>query len=143
MSYKFGRNSVIKLSSCHEDLQKIMYVAIDRSMVDFGISEGKRSLARQHELYKKGLSRIDGVNRTGKHNLNPSMAVDIYAFVNGKGNWDDAHLGYLAGIILRVAEELLEEGEISHRVRWGGDWDMDGVIALDHNLKDLPHFELI
>jgi peptidoglycan LD-endopeptidase CwlK len=143
MSYSFSKMSLSKLETCHEDLQKIMKEAISRSVVDFGISEGQRNLARQHELYKKGLSRIDGINRLGKHNLTPSMAVDVYAFVQGRGNWDDAHLGYLAGVIIQVAKELLDKGEISHKLRWGGDWDSDGVIAIDHSLKDLPHYELI
>lgn len=143
MSYSFGQTSLTKLNSCHRDLQLIMTEAISRSKVDFGISEGKRSLARQQELYRKGLSRIDGVRKTGKHNLVPSMAVDIYAWVQGRGNWDDAHLGYLAGVVIRAADDLLEGGKITHKIRWGGDWDGDGIIALDHSLKDLPHFELI
>lgn len=143
MNYSFGQMSLSKLNSCHKDLQLIMLDAISQSKVDFGISEGKRSLPKQQELYKKGLSRIDGINKRGKHNMTPSMAVDIYAWVQGKGNWDDAHLGYLAGVILRSADDLYGEGRIDHKVRWGGDWDGDGIIALDHSLKDLPHFELI
>ena len=137
MSFKFGQNSREKLESCHPKLQRVMNLAISRSYVDFGISEGYRTLARQYELFKKGLSRIDGINRVGKHNHNPSLAVDIYAWVDGKAMWDDAHLGYLAGVILQCGKEL------GIKLRWGGDWDRDGIIAIDHKLKDLPHYELI
>jgi peptidoglycan L-alanyl-D-glutamate endopeptidase CwlK len=44
--------------------------------------------------------------------------------------------------VLGVAERLYNEGRISHRLRWGGDWDMDTKVS-DNDFDDLVHFELV
>ena len=77
-----------------------------------------------------------------KHNYSPSLAVDIYPYFNNGANWDNEHLSYLSGIIHAVSEMLLIEGKISHRIRWGGNFDMDGEI-LEQSFDDRPHFELV
>ena len=141
--FKFGKNSKEKLSTCHVDLQLIMNTVINITDVDFGISEGNRSLAKQHQYFVEGKSKIDGIVRKGKHNYLPSLAVDIYPYFDGGAKWDNEHLSYLAGIIHAVAEMLYAQGKISHKIRWGGNWDMDGVILLDQSFDDRPHFELI
>jgi len=120
-----------------------MYEAIKITNIDFGIAEGHRSIVLQQKYYKQGKSKIDGINKMGKHNYNPSLAVDIYAYVNGKAIWDKEHLSYLSGIIHAVTELLYKEGKITHKIRWGGNWDMDGTILLDQSFDDRPHYELI
>jgi peptidoglycan L-alanyl-D-glutamate endopeptidase CwlK len=140
---KFGRSSKEKLATCHDDLQLIMQEAVSVSDVDFGISEGFRTIELQQKYFNEGRSKIDGVNKKGKHNYSPSLASDIYAYVDGKANYEEEHLSYLAGLIHGVSEMLLKQGKISHRVRWGGNWDMDGTIILDQTFQDRPHFELV
>ncbi len=49
---------------------------------------------------------------------------------------------FLAGIVIGIADEMYKSGEVSHKVRWGGDWDRDGDFN-DETFKDLWHFELI
>lgn len=141
--YRFGRTSEKRLETCHPDLQMIMHTAIRRSSIDFGIAEGHRSIERQKQLYDEGKSRIDGITKKGKHNYNPSLAADVYAWYDGKANWDTESLCYIAGVVQATAVELFDAGKISHKIRWGGNWDMDGVILLDQNFDDAPHFELI
>ena len=80
MSFKFSKKSKLHLETCHISLQKIMLLAIFRSKIDFGISEGFRSVDRQNKLFHKKLTKIDGINKKGKHNLSPSQAVDIFAY---------------------------------------------------------------
>lgn len=143
--FKFGQKSLEKLATCHPELQLIAQEAIKYSTVDFGINEGHRSPERQKELFDKGWSRIDGISRKGKHNYNPSLAFDIKIYVPGKPElaYDKAHLAYVGGVILTVAKKLKEEGKIKHNLRYGGDWDGDGQLLYDHDLQDLPHFELV
>ena len=59
--------------------------------------------------------------------------------------YDEVHLAFVMGIIWACGQELKEQGEITHNLRWGGNWDTDGVIALDRDqsFDDLPHIELI
>ena len=144
----FGKNSLEKLYTCHVDLQKILSLAISRTNVDFGISEGYRSLERQKMLFDDGKSTIDGISKKGMHNHNPSLAADLYIYhsdaeTRKKIAYDKIHLAYIVGIISCCAAELLEEGKITHKIRWGGNWDSDGVIMIDQKFQDLPHIELI
>lgn len=144
MAFSFGKRSLDNLATCHEDLQIIAEESIINSQIDFGISEGYRSVERQKELYDKQLSKIDGINKKGKHNYSPSLAFDIYAYVSGKRNlaYDEKHLCLIAGTIIATANRLFRDGSISHVIRWGGNWDGDGEIVYDQGFVDLPHFEL-
>jgi len=141
--YSLGTTSIEKLYTCHNDLVRIIELAITLSKIDFGVAEGHRTVAKQQEYYKQGKSKVDGVTTKGKHNYEPSLAVDIYAYVNGKASWEVSHLSYIAGVIMTCAEILYKQGAITHRLRWGGNWDCDGEIITDQLFVDSPHFELI
>lgn len=157
MGFKFGKSSNNRVKSCHEDLQKILYLAIGRSVIDFGVAEGHRPISLQREYYavgrtkdlhKKPITNIDGINKKGKHNYEPSEAADIFVWHNDKEirmkiAYDKVHLAYVMGIIYSCAEELLEKGKITHKIRWGGNWDSDGIIIFDQSFDDLPHIEII
>ena len=134
---KFGKRSKEALASCHPDLKEIMNEAI--KYYDFSVLEGHRSVERQLELYTDGKSKIDGVKKKGMHNYLPSLAVDIVPYPI---DWEDANrFHFLAGLVFGVAERLLAEGKITHKLRWGGDWDRDGDFK-DQTFIDYPHFEL-
>lgn len=140
--YAFGETSKNRLATCHPDLQLIANTAITISHIDFGIAEGHRSVERQKKLFDEGKSRIDGISKLGKHNHMPSMAFDVYAWVDGKASWDEKYLTYIGGVITATAAMLLRKGSIERTLRWGGNWDGDGKIIYDQNFIDLPHFEL-
>ena len=146
--YSFGSSSMDKLNTCHKDLIEIMNLAISRSKVDFGISEGHRSLERQKLLFDQGKSKIDGIKSKGKHNYYPSMAVDLYVYhpdddTRRKLAYDKMHLAYIAGVIDSCAQELFLRGIITHKIRWGANWNSDGIIDYDQAFDDFPHFELV
>lgn len=140
--FNFGKTSSKKLKTCHQDLVAIFSLAIKRSAIDFGIAEGYRSPEKQNEYFREGKSKIDGINKKGKHNYSPSLAVDFYAYYNGKAHWDLPSLCYIGGVVESCARELYEIGEISHLIRWGANWDRDGVILTDQSFDDAPHVEL-
>jgi peptidoglycan L-alanyl-D-glutamate endopeptidase CwlK len=142
--HKFGKRSLEKLETCHEDLQKIMKLAISRSRIDFGISEGHRSEERQLDLYEIGKSKV----KFGKHNESPSMACDIYvwhddATIRREKQYDAESLAYIAGIVVSCAAELKEKSEVKHDIRIGLNWDMDGEIVTDQSFYDGCHYEIV
>lgn len=153
---EYSNRSSEKLNSCHRDLQLIFKQAIQWSKVDFGISEGHRSVDRQRRLYavgrteelhKKPITFVDGIIKKSKHNKIPSDALDIYSYVSDKNMlkkimYDPNHLSYIAGVVDSAAEYLFSLGRITHKIRWGGNWDGDGIIKEDQSFDDLPHFEL-
>ena len=143
MNYIFGKLSKENLFTCHPDLQLIAEESLKISQVDFGITEGHRTLEKQQEYFETGASKCDGVTKISKHQSLPSMAMDIRVYVPDKPklSYDIAHLAYLGGVISAVAERLLMEGKITHKIRWGGNFDMDNEI-LEQDFDDMPHYEL-
>lgn len=150
--YRFGNKSASQLSTCHKDIQIILNEAI--KIYDFSVLEGIRTSTRQMMLFKDGKSTLDGVNKKSKHQGRGdsqgnivSYAVDLYPYYKGFDAFNDKNgdkmFYYMAGIIMAIAEKLLEEKRISHRLRWGGNWDDDMDFFQDSNFFDLPHFELV
>lgn len=130
-----SQRSLDRLSTCDPRLVRVVRRAEKLSCYDFTVLEGHRSVERQKELFDQGYSKIDGISRKGKHNYNPSLAVDLAPY---PVSWDSKELwkfDVLAGAIFAAAEI---EGV---KIRWGGDWDSDGNRQ-EHSFLDLPHFEL-
>lgn len=136
---KFGNRSKANLDTADPRLQRVCYRALSYGVMDFSVIEGHRTIEKQQKLYAEGKSQIDGITRKGKHNENPSLAVDLLPYphkINGVNVWEDKQrFSVLAGLILAAAAE---EGVT---LRWGGDWDGDGNNA-DSSFHDMPHFEL-
>ncbi len=162
MAWQWGNKSSRILTELERDLVMILDWGLQYSPVDFGLNEGHRPPAKQLEYFKKGRKKVNGKwvpissNRKGiitncdgffiksKHNYSPSDAVDIYIYVLGKPSltYDVAHLSLVAGVLIASAAFLFEQGKITHKLRWGGNWDKDGEILFDQEFDDLPHLEL-
>jgi peptidoglycan L-alanyl-D-glutamate endopeptidase CwlK len=152
----YGKKSKQRLSEGHVDIQKIFNLFITRTSVDVSIIEVHRPVTVQQEYYKIGrtielnrkpITKIDGINKLGKHNLLPSEAVDFMIWHNDKEirnkiAWDKSHLSYVAGMLQSCAFELYDKKEITHLLRWGANWDKDGVLFFDQDFDDAPHVEL-
>ena len=141
--YEYSRTSKERLETCHQNIQRVFNLAIQRSCVDFGIAEGHRALERQRKLYAKGrtepgdiVTYVDGVSELSKHNYTPSKGIDIYAWVNGKAVWKGKYMAYLAGVIMSCAKEL------KVNLVWGANWDNDGQLYDDQNFIDAPHYQI-
>ena len=146
---EFSTTSKERRDTCHPDLIKILDLAITLSAIDFGVSEGHRPTARQQKLYAQGrtepgkiVTRVDGITQKSRHQTNPSEAVDLYAYYNGRAQWKQIDLAYIAGVMQAAARILFAKGTISHLVTWGGNWDNDGIILIDQSFDDAPHFQL-
>ena len=140
---RWSRRSLKNLSTCHEDL----IFLFDNVLQEFDCSVicGHRNEEDQHKAFVTGFSKLDWPD--GKHNSWPSDAVDASPYLSDiriDGN-NPKHLKYFyhfSGIVLGVASELYKQGAMAHRVRFGGDWDMDDNMD-DQTLNDLYHYELI
>lgn len=161
MGNSFDRESMKHYRTLHSDLQLILDCTISKCAINFFLTEGHRPPEKQIEYFKKGrrqqsdgtwivvnqkdvITNVDGYKVKGSHNLFPSMAVDIAIRVPGKSSltYDIAHLSYVAGCMITIANRLYEEGKIKHKLRWGADWDRDGDLS-DNVIVDKPHFELV
>ena len=135
--YAFGKESEKQLITCDPRIQEIMRIAIVRSVVDFGINEGHRTLALQQKYFAEGASEKDGIINLSKHQSLPSEAVDVFAWVNSKRNYGLVYMAYLAGLFNSIAKEL------GYSLRWGANWDNDGELMTDQKFQDTCHHEVI
>jgi len=127
--YKFGSRSRKHLVTLDERLQKVLNEVI--KYVDCSIIEGHRSAERQNKLFEEGRTKVKYPN--GRHNSNPSRAVDVVPYPI---DWDDRERFHLfAGFVIGIAQSM------GIKLRWGGDWNMNFEVD-DNNFDDFPHFEL-
>lgn len=121
MSFKFTQRSLDNLKGVHPDLIKVANKGLQLTPIDFGITEGLRTLQRQKELVKIGASRtLDSRHLTG-------YAIDVVAYVEGKVRWDWPLYNQIAIAMKKAASAL------NIPIVWGGDWV---------HFPDGPHFEL-
>jgi len=126
---KFGKRSKERLETCDNRLQLVFNEVI--RYVDCSILEGHRSAERQDKLFEEGKTKVKYPN--GRHNANPSRAVDVAPYPI---DWDDRERFHLfAGFVLGIAKAMGIE------LRWGGDWNMNFEVD-DNQFDDFPHFEL-
>ena len=149
--YQFGNRSQKQLELAHPDLRKILVCALSHSMIDFGISQTARTFEEQLGHFTAQRSKLDPrvpeLLEAAKHVITETRplaeAADIYAYHPSQDiAYSKDHLCYIAGVICATAIDLYNDDKIDHLIRWGGNWDSDGVILLDQNFNDLPHFEL-
>jgi peptidoglycan L-alanyl-D-glutamate endopeptidase CwlK len=131
MPFILGQKSLDRLTGVHPDLVKVVKRAIEITEHDFSVIEGLRSIERQKLLMEEGATRTLNSKHI-KQKDGFGHAVDLYP-VGRPTPWDKTPI--VAKAILSAAEEL------GVKVRWGGDWNMNGD-SKDEKFYDSPHFEL-
>ncbi len=144
--FRLSARSLRALAGVHPDLVRVVRRALALSAVDFVVTEGLRTRARQAELVKAGASTTMNSRHLTGH------AVDLAAWV-GEVRWDMGLYYQIAGAVQSASRELAVP------VRWGGAWArLDTPAATPAQLVtayvaacraakrrpyiDGPHFEL-
>lgn len=144
--FKFSKRSERNLESVHPYLAMAVRKALSYGDTDFSVVEGVRSVERQRELYSKGATRT----MNSLHLEQPDgygHAVDLYPWpidmeaVRRNSAVEIVRFGVIKGLVFAAFKELETDGLVSGKLRWGGDWDMDGQ-TLDHSFFDAPHIEI-
>ena len=120
-NFKFSQRSENNMKGVNPDLVKIVRRALQLSPVDFGITEGLRTVERQRQLVAAGKSQTMNSRHISGH------AVDVFAYPTSAGSWEWKYYEQIATAFKQAAKEL------NIPVEWGGDWK---------TLKDGPHFQL-
>ena len=118
-NFKWSQRSLKALKGIHPDLRKVCDLALELTPIDFIITEGKRSLAKQREYVKKGASR------TMKSRHLTGHAVD---FVDVGASYNHERMTQIAMAFKQAAKHL------GIPITWGGDWK---------SFVDTPHIELL
>jgi peptidoglycan L-alanyl-D-glutamate endopeptidase CwlK len=150
MSFKLSTRSLGKLEGVDSRLIDVVERAIELTKVDFGVIYGMRTLEEQEKLVAAGKSQ------TMKSNHLIGKAVDLMAYVDGKGVWELNVYDDLCDAMKEAAEEL------GTPIKWGAAWSEGDIrtypgTAEDAMMKyidlrrsqgrrpfiDGPHFELM
>lgn len=126
----FSARSRERLETCDERLVAVFDEVVKH--FDCTILEGWRSEEDQNEAFRTGRSKLKYPD--GKHNKQPSFAVDVAPYPVDWENLD--RFRYFAGFVMGIASQM------GTRLRWGGDWDGDTELR-DQRFVDLPHFEVL
>lgn len=149
MAFKLSTRSKERLIGVEPDLVAIVRRAIEITKVDFGVTEGLRSLERQKELVASGASQ------TLKSKHIEGKAVDLVAYLGSRISWEITFYDDIAEAIRTAATEL----DVS--IRWGAAWHIPNICKYDGTMQeatdeyvklrisqgrrpfiDAPHFEI-
>lgn len=123
MTFRLSKRSLARLKGVHPDLVSIVHRAIKETEIDFGVSEGLRTKARQRKLVASGASTTMRSRHLTGH------AVDLVAYVGPRIAWDWPLYYKIADAMKRASINYYP----AIPVEWGGDWK---------SFKDGPHFQL-
>lgn len=126
---KFSQRSASRLASCDQRLQAVFNEVIKH--VDCTVLEGHRREARQNELFRSGMSKLQWPD--SKHNFIPSLAADVVPYPI---DWENlARFSMFAGFVLGTGASM------GLPLRAGIDWD--GDFNPKNNWIDAAHYELV
>jgi peptidoglycan LD-endopeptidase CwlK len=150
MSFKLSQRSLDKLDGVNPKLVAVVQKAILLTKIDFGVTYGLRTVEEQEKLVAAGRSQ------TMKSKHITGHAVDLMAYVDGKGCWE---LNVYDDLADAMAQAARDEGVA---IRWGAAWHINDIriykgtmeqAMLDYiDLRrsegkrpfiDGPHFELM
>ena len=150
MAFKLSNRSLSKLEGVNDDMVRVVSRAIELTEVDFGVIQGLRTLEEQKALVAKGASQ------TMKSKHLDGLAVDLMAYVGGRGVWE---LNVYDEVADAMKAAAIEEGVA---LRWGAAWHIDDIREWDGSMEDAlnayvdarrsqgrrpfidaPHFELM
>jgi peptidoglycan L-alanyl-D-glutamate endopeptidase CwlK len=149
MSFKLSSRSLTRLQGVDDRLVDCVKRAIELTRVDFGVVCGLRTVEEQKTLVAKGASKTMASKHLEGH------AVDLMAYLGGRGSWELNLYDDIADAMKAAAIE------IELPLRWGAAWhctDMRFAVGSCEDLMneyidlrrsqgkrpfiDAPHFEI-
>jgi len=150
MAFKLSQRSIDKMDGVDKSLVDVVKRAIELTKIDFGVIYGMRTIQEQENLVAAGKSQT----MKSKHLV--GRAVDLMAYVDGKGCWELNVYDDLCDAMKEAAKEL------GIAIKWGAAWSEGDIrtysgTAEDAMMKyidlrrsegrrpfiDGPHFELM
>lgn len=150
MSFALSSRSLTRLQGVSPSLTSCVQRAIELTTVDFGVICGLRTLEEQKALVEKGASKtMDSKHLKG-------LAVDLMAYIEGRGCWELSVYDEIADAMKAAAIEK------DVPIRWGAAWHCNDIRRWAGSCEDLmneyidlrrsqgrrpfidaPHFELM
>ena len=149
MTFKLSKRSRERLFGVNLKLVAVVNRAIELTTVDFGVTEGLRTVETQEAYVKAGKSQTMNSKHIGGN------AVDLVAYINGGVSWE-------LNLYDNIAEAMRTAAiENDLPLRWGAAWNVPDICkwtgsmedAMNHYIDerrrqgrrpfiDAPHFEI-
>ena len=149
MTFKLSKRSHDRLFGVNPKLVAAVNRAIEITTVDFGVTEGLRTVETQEAYVKAGKSQTMDSKHIGGN------AVDLVAYINGGVSWE-------LNLYDNIAEAMRTAAiENDLALRWGAAWNVPDICkwtgsmedAMNHYIDerrrqgrrpfiDAPHFEI-
>ena len=150
MTYKLSTKSQERLMGVEPELKEVVYEAIKVTKIAFGVIEGLRTEEIQKHLVESGASQ------TMKSKHLEGRAVDLMAYIGGRGSWE-------LNVYDEIADAMKEAAiKVDVAVRWGAAWTVTDIREWEGTMEeamnsyidtrrgqgrrpfiDAPHFELM
>lgn len=147
--FKLSQRSLSRLEGVKPELVAVVKRAIELTTVDFGVTEGVRSIETQRDYVARGVSQtMNSKHITGD-------AVDLVAYIGPRVSWELNLYDDIADAMKAAAQEL------GVALKWGAAWNVPDITrwegsmesAMNHYIDerrkqgrrpfiDGPHFEL-
>jgi len=150
MGFKLSQRSIDRMEGVDQRLVDCVMRAIELTEVDFGVTQGLRTIEEQEALVAKGASK------TMKSKHIDGLAVDLMAYVAGRGCWELNVYDEIADAMKAAAKEL------DVPIRWGAAWHISDIRDWEGTMEeamndyvdtrrsegkrpfiDAPHFEIM
>lgn len=129
MTFTLSARSTARLKGVDPRLVAVVKRAIELTTIDFAVSEGLRSPARQEELFNQGASQI---RVGGKHVV--GLAVDLIAILQGRASWE---LNLYDNIAEAMRTAALER---QLPLRWGAAWNIPDIRLWPGTMEEAMNF---
>jgi peptidoglycan LD-endopeptidase CwlK len=128
MAFRLSKRSLQRLEGVDTRLVEVVKYAITVTRIDFGVTEGLRTIERQRELVAAGASQtMDSKHINGK-------AIDLVAYLGDRISWE-----------LNLYDDLADAMklgaiEVGVPIRWGGAWNVPDIRVWDGTMQDAMDF---
>lgn len=148
--FKLSNISKERLEGIKPELRAVVERAIEITEVDFGVTQGLRTIEEQEALVARGASK------TMKSKHLTGDAVDLAAYVGSRVSWEITLYDNIADAMKQAAIEL------NTPIRWGAAWTVADITKWEGTMEeamnayvdwrrkegrrpfiDAPHFELV
>jgi peptidoglycan L-alanyl-D-glutamate endopeptidase CwlK len=129
MAFKLSKRSLERLKGVHPELVEIVHRAIELTSVDFGVTEGTRTLATQKRYVAAGKS----TTMNSKHlpqSDGYSHAVDVVAYIGRNISWELNLYDNIADAFKQAAQEK------GVTLRWGAAWNVPDITKWSGTMED-------
>lgn len=129
MAFRLSSRSLRRLDGVHPDMQSVVMQAIELTGVDFGVTQGVRTLKQQRHyvatgksqtMNSKHLPQFDGLGH----------AVDVVAYIGSDICWE---LNLYDDICDAFKEAAIDQGVA---VKWGAAWSEGDIRTYPGTAQD-------